>query len=88
MGFPGGSDGEESACNMGDLSLISGAGRSPGEENGKSLQYSCLENSMDGGGWWTRATVDRVSKTQTRLSDFTSLVYITNCKLISDLFPF
>ena len=88
MGFLGGSDGEESACSVGDLSLIPGAGRSPVEENGKSLQYSCLENPMDGGGWWTRATVHRVSKSRTRLSDFTSLVYIKNCKLISDLFSF
>ena len=48
-GFPGGSDGKESACNSGDLGLISGLGRSPGEGNGYPLQYSCLENSMDRG---------------------------------------
>ena len=46
-GFPGGSDGKESACNAGDLVLIPGLGRPPGEGNGNSLQYSCLENPMD-----------------------------------------
>ena len=50
--FPGGSDGKESACNAGDLGLIPGSGRSPGEGNGNPLQYPCLENPMDGGGWW------------------------------------
>ena len=46
-GFPGGSDGKESACNVGDLGLIIGSCRSPGEGNGYPLQYSCLENPMD-----------------------------------------
>ena len=46
MGFPGGSDVKESACNAGDPGLISGLGRSPGEGNGNPLQYSCLEKSM------------------------------------------
>ena len=50
-GFPGGSDGKASACNAGDPGSIPGSGRSPGEGNGKPLQYSCLENSMDGGAW-------------------------------------
>ena len=45
--FPGGSDGKESACNGGDLGLISGWGRSPGEGNSYPLQYPDLENSMD-----------------------------------------
>ena len=49
QGFTGGSDGKESACNVGDLGSISGLGRSPGEGNGYPLQYSCLENSMDRG---------------------------------------
>ena len=44
LGFPGGSDGKESACNAGDLGLIPGLGRSPGGGHGKPLQYSCLEN--------------------------------------------
>ena len=46
-GLPRGSDGKESACNVGDLGSIPGWGRSPGEGNGIPLQYSCLENSMD-----------------------------------------
>ena len=46
-GFPGSSDGKESACNEGDLGSVHGLGRSPGEGNGNPLQYSCLENSMD-----------------------------------------
>ena len=49
MGFPGGSDGNESACNAGDLGLIPRFGRSPGEGNGDPFQYSCLENPMDRG---------------------------------------
>ena len=51
--FPGGSGGKESACNAGDQGLIPGSRRSPGEGNGYPLQYSCLENSMDRGAWWT-----------------------------------
>ena len=54
LGFPGGSDSKESACNAGDLGSIPGTGRSPGEGNGNPLQY-CLENPMDRGAW--RATV-------------------------------
>ena len=50
-GFPGGSDGKASACNVGDPSSIPGLGRSPGEGNGNPLQYPCLENLMDGGAW-------------------------------------
>ena len=71
MGFPSGSDGKASAHNAGDPGLIPGLGRSPGDGNGNPLQYSCLENSMDGGAWW--ATVHGVAKSQTGLSDFTSL---------------
>ena len=47
--FPGGSEVKVSACNAGDLGLIPGLGRSPGEGNGNPLQYSCLENPMDRG---------------------------------------
>ena len=61
--FPGGSDGKASACNVGDLGSIPGLGRSPGEGNGNSLQYSCLEKSMDGGAW--QATVHEISKSHT-----------------------
>ena len=71
MGFPGGSEVKASACNVGDLSLIPGLGRSPGEGNGNSLQYPCLENPMDRGAGW--AIVHGVAKSWTRLSDFTSL---------------
>ena len=49
MGFPGSSDGKVSACDVGDLGSIPGSGRSPEEGNGNPIQYSCLENSMDGG---------------------------------------
>jgi len=68
-GFPGGSEVNASACNAGDLGLIPGSGRSPGEGNGNPLQYSCLENPKDGEAWW--ATVHGVTKSWTRLSDFT-----------------
>ena len=53
----------------GDLGLIPGLGRSPGEGNGNPLQYSCLENPMDGGAWW--ATVHGVTKSRARRSNFT-----------------
>ena len=66
-GFPGGSEGEESACNAGDLGSIPGLGRPPGEGKGNPLQYSCLENPMDGGAW--QATVHGVTKSQTLLSN-------------------
>ena len=66
-----GSDGEASARSVGDPGSIPGSGRSAGQGNGNPLQYSCLENSMDGGAWW--ATVHGVTKSQTRLSDLTSL---------------
>ena len=52
-----------SACNAADSGLIPGLGRSPGEGNGNPLQYSCLENPMDGGAWW--ATVHGVAKCRT-----------------------
>ena len=69
MGFPGSSDGKESACNAGDPGSIPWLGRFPGEGNGNPLQYSCLENLMDGRAW--KATVHWVAKSQTRLHDFT-----------------
>ena len=60
MGFPGGSDGKESACNTGDPGLIPGPGQFPGERNGYPFQQSFLENSMNRGAWW--ATVHGVTK--------------------------
>ena len=57
-----------SACNVGDLGLIPGLGRSPGEGNGNPLQYSCLENPMDKGTWW--AILHGVAKSWTRLSNY------------------
>ena len=71
-GFPGGSEVKASTCSAGDLGSIPGSGRFPGEGNGNPLQYSCLENPMDGGAWWT--IVHGVAKSWTRLSDFTSLL--------------
>ena len=62
-GFPGGSDGQECACNVGSLGLIPELGRSPGEGNGFPLQYSGLKNSMD-------CAVHGVIKSRTQLSDF------------------
>ena len=75
LSFPHSSVGKESACNAGDPGLIPGSGRSPGEGNGNSLQYSCLENPMDRGAW--RATVygvirvghNLVTKPPPRVSD-------------------
>ena len=63
MGFPGGSDSKQSACNEGDPGLIPGLGRSPEEGNGNPLQYSCHENLMDRGAWW--ATIHGVTKSRT-----------------------
>ena len=63
MGFPGGSEGKESARHTGDPDSIPGSGRSPGKGNGNPLQYSCLQNSMDRRAWWT--TVHGVTESQT-----------------------
>ena len=68
--FPGGSDGKESACNVGDLGLIPWLGRSPGEGNGNPLQYSCLKSLMDGGAW--QATVRVVAE-----SDVTERIHFS-----------
>ena len=91
---PGSSDGKESTCNVGDLGLIPGSGKCPGEENGNPLQC-CLENFMDRGVWLT--TVHGAAKSQTRLRDSHFHFYFCgvscNFFLISDFvdlgpFPF
>jgi len=74
LGSPGGSDSKESAFNMRNLGSIPGLGRSSGEGNSYPLQYSGLENSMDGGAW--QATVHGVTKSRTWLSDFHSQGHI------------
>ena len=71
--MPGGSEDKASAYNVGDLGSIPGLGISPGEGNGNPLQYSCLENPMDRGAWWS--AVHGVAKSWTRLSNFTYLPY-------------
>ena len=74
MGFPGGSLLKKLPANAGDIrdsGSILGSGRSPGEGNGKPLQYSCLENPMDRGAWW--ATVQRVAKSRTCLKQLRML---------------
>ena len=68
----GGSECKASACKEGDLGSIPGSGRSPREGNGNPLQYSCLENPMEGGAWW--ATVHGVSKSQTQLSQTSTML--------------
>ena len=60
MGFHGGSVVKNPSASVGDMGSIPGSGKSPGEGNGKLLQYSCLENSMDRGVWW--ATVHGITK--------------------------
>ena len=62
-GLPGGPDSKQSTCTVGDQGSISRLGRSPGEGNDNGLQYSCLENSMDRGAWWS--TIHGVAKSQT-----------------------
>ena len=77
VGFPGGSVVRHLPANAGDTGdadLIPGSRRSPGEGNGNPLQYSCLENPMDGGAWWV--IVHGVTKSWTRLSDFTFIFFV------------
>ena len=83
--FPGGSDCKESACRS-NLGSIPGSGRSPGEGNDNPLQYSCLENPMDGGAWG--AIVHGVAKSRTQLSDFHFISFISADILVNELFAF
>ena len=83
--FPVGSDGKASAYNAGDLGSIPESGRSPGEGNGNSLQYSCLANPMDGGTWlgyspWGREESD----TTERLHSLHSRCFIHSASVFSD----
>ena len=72
-GFSSGSDIKGSACNAGDPGLTPGSGRSPGKGNGSQVQYSCLENFMEGGAWWAavmglqRVGQDQATNIQTHL---------------------
>ena len=88
LGFPGGSDGKESACNVGDLGSIPGLGRYPGEGNGNPLQYSCLENPIDVYLQWGHKELDTIEHSLSFLSFFwqgsSGLVYGSLRRLQSD----
>ena len=96
LGFPGGSEVKNPPINSGDMRLIPGSGRSPGEGNGNPLQYSCLGNPMDRGAW--KATVHRVTHSRTTTesknwdwsSVYTTLkgcvTYLLPCFQVSDIF--
>ena len=77
LDFPGGSDSKASVYNAGDPGSIPGSGRSPGEGHGNPLQYSCLENPTDEGA--QQATVHGVTKSWTRLSNFTFTFTVSVC---------
>ena len=77
MGFPGGSDGKESACNVGYLGSIPGLGRSPGGGHGNPLQYSCLENPMHRGAW--QAVVCSLAQSLTRLKQLSTHMCKHSC---------
>ena len=85
LSFPGGSGSKESTCNVRDQGSIPGLGRSPGEENGNPLQYSCLENSTNRGGWW--ATVHGVTKSWTQLNDSHTHTHTIPLKNIPEELP-
>ena len=88
VGFPGGSDGKESACHTGDLGSVPGLGRSPEGGHGNPLQYSRLENPMDRGAW--QAAVHgvaqswaAVTKRQQQLAQWTVISSIALGKWLS-----
>ena len=84
LSIPGGSEVKVSACNVGDLGSTPRSGISPGEGNGNPLQYSCLDNPMNGGPWW--ATVHGVAKSWTRLSNLTYALCMMLLTTVSNLF--
>ena len=73
-GLPWWLSGKEPFASLGDVGSIPGSGSCPGEGNSNLLQYSCLGNPMDRGVWW--ATVHRVEKSQTQISDYTITIKI------------
>ena len=77
----GGSDGEESACNARDPGSSPGLGRSPGEGDGNPLQYSCLENSMDRGAWWTVIHGVPKESNMTEVTNMFTLIVFSNTRL-------
>ena len=79
LGFPGGTDGKEATCNVGDLGSI-WLGRSPGEGHGNPLQYSCLENPMDRGDW--QATFHRITKRWTQLKRLIMLTWLPGLSIV------
>ena len=83
LSSPCGSDSKASACNVGDLGSIPGSGRSPEEGNGNPLQYSCLENPMNGGACW--AAVHGVAKSRTRLSMETHILSLNQSMHVTAL---
>ena len=94
LGFPGGSVGEESACNTGDAAVIPGQGRAPGRGHGNPLQYSCLQNLMDREACWvaesntTKATEHACmhAVVNMNLTELLLLLYLYFCTLISECF--
>ena len=82
-GFPGGSVVKNLFSNAGYASLIPGSGRSPGEGNGNTLQYSCLENPMDSAAW--QATVHRVTKESDTTERVRTRAYFVKIKSRSSL---
>ena len=90
LGFPGGSAGKESTCNVGDLGSLSGLGRSPGGGNGNSLQYSCLENphgqrSLAGYSPWCHKESDTTKQLSTAQSSYTEQDSLVNPKTAHNL---
>ena len=80
LGFPGGSDSKESACNAGDPGSVPGSGRSPGEGNGTPLQCSYLENSMDKGAWGPQSMGSQRVRHDLATNTFTFNMYLFSFK--------